>query len=253
MPDAAISRNGAPPLLLIRDLSCAYAGRGFGGFGKKEIRPVLDRVNLEIAAGELFGLVGESGCGKTTLARCVLGLIDYRGEILIDGEPRETGRGKARRLERARKAQMVFQESGASLNPAKKIGWLMEEPLVIHKLGGAAERRRKVDAMLARVGLDPSYKTRRVHELSGGQKQRVCIGRSLILEPKLLIADEALSSLDVSVGAQILNLFRELHESLGLSILFISHNTGAVEYLCGRIAVMREGRITETQVNPWGL
>jgi ABC-type glutathione transport system ATPase component len=250
MPDAVFSRNAAPPLLLIKNLSCAYAGRGFGGFGKKEIRPVLEGVNLEIAAGELFGLVGESGCGKTTLARCVLGLIDYQGEIRIDGERRTADGG--RHLERARKAQMVFQESGASLNPAKKIGWLMEEPLLIHKLSGTAERRRKVDAMLVRVGLDPSYKNRRVHELSGGQKQRVCIGRSLMLEPKLLIADEALSSLDVSVGAQILNLFRELHESLGLSMLFISHNTGAVEYLCGRIAVMREGRITEIRANPWG-
>jgi ABC-type dipeptide/oligopeptide/nickel transport system ATPase subunit len=121
----------------------------------------------------------------------------------------------------------------------------MEEPLVIHKLGSSLERRKKVDEILQRVGLDPSYKTRRVHELSGGQKQRVCIARSLVLEPHLLIADEAISSLDVSSGAQILNLFRELHKNIKLDILFISHNKDAVEYLCDRIAVMKKGQIVE--------
>ena len=215
-------------LLAIRNVSSAYVSRSPGLFGKKEIKPVLRHVNLEMAEGEIFGLTGESGCGKTTLARCVMGLIDYEGEIIINGQ-----------------AQMVFQDPGASLNPAKKTGWLLEEPLVIHRLGAPEERSRRVDEMLIRVGLDPSYKTRRVHELSGGQKQRVCIGRSLILEPRLLIADEAISSLDVSVGAQILNLFRELHESLSLSILLISHNMDAAEYLCGRIAVMKQGRIDD--------
>jgi ABC-type glutathione transport system ATPase component len=227
--DAFAPNEASLPLLSIRDLSNSYISRSFGLFGKKEIKPVLKRVNLDIARGEIFGLVGESGCGKSTLARCVLGLIDYEGTIRVQGQ-----------------AQMVFQESGASLNPAKRIGWLMEEPLVIHRLGAPAERNRKVDEMLIRVGLDPSYKTRRVNELSGGQKQRVCIGRALILEPKLLIADEAISSLDVSVGAQILNLLEELRKSLGLGILFISHNMSAVEYLCDRIAVMKDGKIERT-------
>ena len=121
----------------------------------------------------------------------------------------------------------------------------MEEPLIIHKTGTPKERIQIVDEMLFRVGLDPSYKTRRVHELSGGQKQRVCIGRALILNPRLLIADEAISSLDVSAGAQILNLFRELHENHGLDILFISHNKDAIEYLCDRIAVMEKGQIVD--------
>ncbi|MDR1252335.1 MAG: dipeptide/oligopeptide/nickel ABC transporter ATP-binding protein [Treponema sp.] len=232
------------PILSIRNLSNAYISRSFGLFGKKEIKPVLNHVNLDIAPGEIFGMVGESGCGKSTLARCILGLIDYEGEIVIDGQKRE-GRGGVGHLPFSRKVQMIFQESGTSLNPAKKIGWLMEEPLLIHRLGVPGERERKVDDMLIRVGLDPSYKKRRVNELSSGQKQRVCIGRALILEPKLLIADEATSSLDVSVGAQILNLFRELHNDLRLSILFISHNMDAVEYLCDSIAVMREGRIAE--------
>jgi ABC-type dipeptide/oligopeptide/nickel transport system ATPase subunit len=138
---------------------------------------------------------------------------------------------------------MVFQDPAASLNPVKKIGWLMEEPLIIHRVGAAEERSRKVDEMLIRIGLDPSYKTRRVNELSGGQKQRVCIGRALMLNSKILIADEAISALDAAVGAQILKLFLELRESLGLTIIFISHNINAAEYLCDRVAVMKDGNI----------
>lgn len=230
-----------PPLLAIHDVSSAYTSRSHGLFGRKEIKPVLNKVNMDIAASEIFGLTGESGCGKTTLARCILGLINYEGDIYLDGEKRSGG--DAQGLKWARKAQMVFQDPGASLNPAKRIGALMEEPLLIHRLGAMEERTQKVDAMLLRVGLDPSFKRRRAHELSGGQKQRICIGRALLLEPKLLIADEATSALDVSVGAQILNLFRELNKTLGLGILFISHNTDAAEYLCDRVALMQGGTI----------
>jgi ABC-type dipeptide/oligopeptide/nickel transport system ATPase subunit len=218
-------------IIRIRGLSAAYVSRNFWPFGKKEIKPVLNNINLDIAAAEIFGLTGESGCGKTTLARCILGLMDYEGEIIIDRQKQD---GFKRRHNR-HNIQMVFQDTALSLNPVKKIGWLMEEPLVIHRLGAKEQRARKVDEMLARVGLDCSCKTRRVHELSGGQKQRVCIGRALMLQPKILIADEAISSLDVSAGAQIMNLFRELRGSLGLSIIFISHDTGAVEYLCDRV------------------
>jgi len=221
-------------LLSIQDVSSFYVSRNFALFGKKHIKPVLDHINLELKTGEILGLTGKSGCGKTTLAKCILGIIEYEGKILIDGKDLKN---------KSMQAQMVFQEPGASLNPVKKIGWLMEEPLIIHKIGTPQERRRKTNEMLERVGLDPSYKTRRVHELSGGQKQRVCIARALILSPRLLIADEAISALDVSTGAQILNLFRELHSGLGLSVLFISHNKDAVEYLCDRIAVMENGRV----------
>ena len=224
------------PLLSIQNVSNKYIRDEHLLFGKKEVKPVLKNVNLEIQTGEILGLTGKSGCGKTTLANCILGLIDYEGKILVNGQKPEKS-----------DIQMVFQEPGSSLNPRKKIGWLMEEPLVIHRTGNQKERKDRVDKMLVRVGLDMSFKTRKVHELSGGQKQRVCIARALILEPKLLIADEAISSLDVSSGMQILNLLGKLNKSTGLSILFISHNIGAVEYLCGRIAVMEDGRIFETK------
>jgi len=221
-------------LLSIRNVSNTYSDRHLNFFGRKEKKQVLKNVNLEIQHGEIFGLTGKSGCGKTTLARCILGLIDYEGEIALHSTE-----------EIKHQVQMVFQDPGASLNPTKKIGWLIEEPLVIHKIGTSEERGKKVDKMLLRVGLDSSYKTRRVHELSGGQKQRVCIARALILEPRLLIADEAISSLDVSAGVKILNLFKKLNKNSSLSILFISHNKDAVEYICDRVAVMEKGKIKE--------
>jgi ABC-type glutathione transport system ATPase component len=232
-------------MLRVNRVSASYVSRSYGLFGKKNIKPALDSVNLEIFEGEIFGLVGPSGCGKTTLGRCILGLINYQGEILIDGAVRARRPGPARR-DMALKVQAVFQDPAASLNPVKRIGWIMEEPLAIHRLGSRGQRTKQVDEMLELVGLDRSYKTRRVNELSSGQKQRVCIGRALMLKPKLIIADEAVSALDVSVGAQILNLFRELHETLGMALLFISHNIDAVYYLCRRIAVMERGRIVKT-------
>jgi ABC-type dipeptide/oligopeptide/nickel transport system ATPase subunit len=230
-------------VLSICNVSNVYTSRKFGIFGKKE-KTVLKNINLEIQRGEIFGLMGKSGSGKTTLTRCILGLIDYQGEILIDG----LHNNFSKRIHKY-PVQMVFQEPGASLNPVKKIGWLMEEPLVIHKIGSQQTRRQMVDEMLLRIGLDPSFKSRLPHELSGGQKQRVCIGRALILQPRLLIADEAISSLDVSAGAQILNLFNELHQNYGLSILFISHNKDAVEYLCTRSAEMINGELIFSREN----
>ncbi|MCL2276684.1 MAG: ATP-binding cassette domain-containing protein [Treponema sp.] len=234
------------PILSVRNVSNVYTDRLTGFFGKTGEKKVLNNVNMEIMPGEKFGLTGKSGCGKTTLTRCILGLINYEGEILIDGKKNlEPSLKRHEKLKSRSCVQAVFQDPGASLNPVKNIGYLIEEPLHIHKIGSKNERRQTADEMLYRVGIDPSYRTRKARELSGGQKQRICIGRALILKPRLLIADEAISSLDVSHGAQILNLFNELHKDLNLSVLFISHNKDAVEYLCDKIAVMEKGSIKE--------
>jgi ABC-type glutathione transport system ATPase component len=238
------------PILSLKDVSNTYVSRRYGSFGKKEEKRVLNHVSLEIARGELFGLVGESGCGKTTLGKCILGLIDYEGEISIDGL-KASGMRAARyqgsrvRRTRAVKVQAVFQNPAGALNPVMRVGWLLEEPLRVHNIGTKAEREKQVDQMLDLVGLDPSYKKRKPRELSSGQKQRVSIGCALMLKPKLIIADEPVSALDVSVGAQILNLLRNLNRKLGLSLLFISHNLSLVYYLCDKIAVMRKGEILE--------
>ena len=243
MPETPASTH---TIIEVRNVSKAYVSRNYGPFGTKNIKPVLHTINLDIHSGEIFGLSGESGAGKSTLARCILGLLDYRGEIFIDGRLQQTGNSLTRH---SGQVQAIFQEPGASLNPARSIGWLLEEPLHIHRrflaAGTAAERTRLVDEMLVRLGLNPLYRRRRVHELSGGQKQRVCIGRALMLKPRILIADEAISSLDVSAGAQILNLFSELRETLGLTIFFISHNMEAARYLCDRVAVMKDGVLLE--------
>lgn len=233
------------PLLSVCGLSASYSSRPWGMFGKKEVKHVLNKIDLEIKRGEIFGLVGESGCGKSTLAKCILGLIDYEGEIMINGRkifPRPSFR---ERRERAFHIQAVFQDSGASLNPVKNISWILEEPLRAHGLGSAAERQFRVDEMLNLIGLDSSYKKRKPRELSAGQKQRIAIGAALMLKPGLIVADEPVSALDVSVGAQILNLFRSLNDQLGLALLFISHNLDLVQYFCDRIAVIQDGKLIE--------
>ncbi|MDR1736067.1 MAG: ATP-binding cassette domain-containing protein [Oscillospiraceae bacterium] len=228
-------------VLEVKNVSNTYISRSFGLFGRAKGLEVLKNVSLNVANGEIFGLVGESGCGKTTLGRAILGLIDYSGEITVNGV-KQTGKN---RREMARLVQSVFQDPAGALNPVKRVGWLLEEPLRASGMRDARERARLADESLELVGLDASYRGRRPSELSGGQKQRVCIACALMLKPKLLIADEAVSALDVSVGAQILNLLRDLHTRMGLSTVFISHNPGVIYYLCDRIAVMRGGGIIE--------
>jgi len=240
-----MSKSTNKPFLSVCSVSNVYITRPLGIIGKKEKKPVLKNVSFEIGRGEIFGLVGESGCGKTTLAKCILGLIDYEGEIFINGKKREPKPSFADRRKSAFEVQAVFQNPSSSLNPVKTIGWILEEPLRAHRLNSTQERQNRVDEILDLVGLDASYKKRRPTELSSGQKQRVAIGFALMLEPGLIVADEPVSALDVSVAAQILNLFRDLNKRLGLALLFISHSLETVHYLCDRVAVMRNGGIAD--------
>lgn len=226
-------------ILQVKGLGCSYRSNRVGSGGSTV--EVLKDINLNVRKGEIFGLVGESGCGKSTLARAIMGLTPSKGEIMIDGSPVE----KKRTTEQRKLAQIVFQDPFASLNPSMHIGRILEEPLRIHRIGGKKERAERVQQAIERVGLGPELLGRFPRELSGGQRQRVSIAAALMLEPKLLIADEATSALDVSVQAQILNLLQSLHESMGLSILFISHNLNVVYYLCDRVAVMSSGSIVE--------
>jgi peptide/nickel transport system ATP-binding protein len=206
----------------------------------------VDDADLQVRGGETLAIVGESGCGKTTLARMLLRLIEPdAGEIFFGG--RDLLKLGAAELRRARREmQMVFQDPFASLNPRMRVGAIVAEPLAIHeKTLSGEERDAKVVEMLKRVGLDESALRRYPHEFSGGQRQRIGIARALILRPKLLVADEPVSALDVSVGAQVLLLLRELQSEFGLTCLFISHSLPVVAQIAVRIAVMRRGKLVE--------
>jgi ABC-type glutathione transport system ATPase component len=234
-------------LLTVRDLRKSYA-RSSGVFARAdgERFTAVDGVSFEVARGETFAVVGESGCGKTTLARMVLRLIEPDGgEIRFEGRDLLALSGEELRSER-RQMQMVFQDPFASLNPRMKVAEIVGEPLAIHepKLS-RAERRERAAVMLARVGLNEEALGRYPHEFSGGQRQRIGIARALILRPKLIVADEPVSALDVSVGAQILLLLQELQSEFGLTYIFISHSLPVVAQIATRIAVMRAGRFVE--------
>jgi peptide/nickel transport system ATP-binding protein len=205
----------------------------------------VDDVSFSLAENETLGLVGESGCGKTTLGKAVLRLIEVTsGSILLEGE-NLTGFSPRRLRATRRSIQMVFQDPGASLDPRWTVGNLLAEPLKIHGLGTREERRQKVLELLDQVGLPRDAHGRRPHEFSGGQRQRIGIARALALEPKILILDEPVSSLDVSVQAQIINLLMDLQKRLKIAFIFISHDLSVVEYISQRVAVMYLGRIVE--------
>jgi oligopeptide/dipeptide ABC transporter ATP-binding protein len=210
--------------------------------------PVLQAVtdvSFAIEAGETFGLVGESGCGKSTLGRLIVGLgAPDEGQISFHGQDIYQGGRQERRALR-RQIQMVFQDPYASLNPRMTIGQAVAEPLRVHRVVPRGEITVEVERLLAQVGMSASYAQRYPFELSGGQRQRVAIARALSLRPAVLVADEAVSGLDVSIQAQVLNLLVELRDRLGLTMVFISHDLGVVEYLSTRIAVMYLGRILE--------
>ncbi len=203
-------------------------------------------VSFAIERGESLGLVGESGCGKSTLGRAVLRLVEpERGKVRVDGvDVTALASGPLRAFRRH--AQMIFQDPYASLNPRMRIGEIVAEPLVVHDLGSKAERRDRVAALLTQVGLSADAATRRPHEFSGGQRQRIGIARALISDPKLVVADEPLSALDVSIQAQIVNLLVAEKAARGLSMLFISHDLKMVRHLCDRVLVMYLGRVVES-------
>jgi oligopeptide transport system ATP-binding protein len=205
----------------------------------------VDDVSFDIASGETLGLVGESGCGKSTAGRCLLRLIEpTRGQIQFAGrDVTAMGKGELRQLRR--EMQIIFQDPSASLNPRMKIGDIVAEPLVIHKIGNRAAQRERVAWLLKKVGLDADYMKRYSHEFSGGQLQRIGVARALALNPQLIVADEPVSALDVSVQAQVVNLLQDLQEEFGLTYLFISHGLAVVEHISTRVAVMYLGRIVE--------
>lgn len=213
----------AEPIVRVAHLNSWY-GRGKGR------KQVLRDVSLELAPGEVLGVVGESGSGKSTLAKCVLGMVtDTTGTLEVNSS----------------RPQMVFQDPYGSLNPAKTVGWILEEPLRAAGVKDKAERRRRVGEILSLVGLEEEHLTRRPARLSGGQRQRVAIAAALIQGSKLIVLDEPVSALDVTLQAQILRLLADLKEELGLSYLFISHDLAVVYQLCDRVAVMTGGEIVE--------
>ena len=216
------------PILEVKHVNAWYAQPGL--LGKKKRTQVLHDVDFQLYPGEILGLVGESGCGKSTLSKVILGIHkDHDGEV----------------LHRTARPQMVFQDPFGSLNPARTVGWIVEEPLRIFGKYGPGERKERVYAMLERVGLGAEFAQRRPRELSGGQRQRVSIAVALIQRPRLIIADEPVSALDVTISAQILELLGQLRQELGLSYLFISHDLNVIYQICDRVMVMEKGRIVE--------
>lgn len=240
-------RQGVAPLLRVDDL-CVHFPFSRGSLLRPEqgVIRAVDGVSFEIAAGETLGLVGESGCGKSTTARAIVNLVKpTSGKIWLAGTD-VTGLGDAAMLPHRRVVQMVFQDPFASLNPRMTVGSIIGEPLAIHRLAAGRDRKLEVIRLMDLVGLNPRFLNRYPHEFSGGQRQRIGVARALAVQPKLILCDEPVSALDVSIQAQIINLLMELQQRLGLSYLFIAHDLSVVRHIATRVSVMYLGRIVET-------
>lgn len=234
------------PVLTLDNLKTHFTTKGPGIFGAKKLIKAVDGVSFEIASGEVLSLVGESGCGKSTVGRTLTHLEKATsGEAYFEGREFLQMTPSAFRPMR-REIQMIFQDPFASLNPRRTVAQTLSEPLFIHGLAKTWEdAREQIAATLELVGMDPKIMSRHPHEFSGGQRQRIGIARVMIVKPKLVIADEAVSALDVSIQAQVLNLIKKLQRDSGMSMLFISHDLGVVRHISDRVAVMFQGQIVE--------
>jgi len=232
------------PLLEVRGLTKHFTSKG-GLWRSPTLVKAVDGVDFAVDEGEMFGLVGESGCGKSTTGRCVLRLVEpTAGDVRFRGES-ILAYSRARMRQARRDMQIVFQDPYSSLNPRMRVRDIVEEPLIIHKLGARDARRARVEELFELVGLERGHLERYPHEFSGGQRQRIGIARALALKPALIVADEAVSALDVSIQAQVVALLLDLQAQLKLTYLFIAHDLRLVEHICQRAAVMYRGRIVE--------
>lgn len=234
-----------PPLLQVTDLKVHFPVKGGVFLRSVASCKAVDGVSLQVGKGETVGIIGESGCGKTTLGKAIVRLVDSTaGSIKFDGQ--EIVHASRRQLRsRARDFQMIFQDPAESLNPRQTVGDIISEPFVVQKMGSGSERRKWTEELLDKVGLPKAAARKFSFEFSGGQRQRIGIARAIALKPKLIVCDEAVSALDVSVQSQVLNLLMELQREMGLSYLFISHNLAVVRHISDRLAIMYLGKIVE--------
>jgi oligopeptide/dipeptide ABC transporter ATP-binding protein len=243
----ATAPAGGEPLVQVRGLVKHFPiTRGIVVQRRIGAVKAVDGVSFDVRRGETLGIVGETGCGKSTTARLIMRLLDASsGEVDFEGRDITRLKGAALKAVR-REMQMIFQDPYSSLNPRKTVGSIIGEPFAIHRLErGRAERKRAVQELMEMVGLNPEHYNRYPHEFSGGQRQRIGVARALALKPKLLIADEPVSALDVSIQAQVLNLLRDMQRELGLTLIFIAHDLSVVRHMCDRVAVMYLGKIVE--------
>jgi peptide/nickel transport system ATP-binding protein len=242
--EAGSEPGAEQPMLQVENLTVRFDIKG--GILQRPVRRLhaVEGISFSVRRGETLSLVGESGCGKSTTGKALLNLVPWTGDIRVDGRSTRGLRGSTMRPI-LRDVQMIFQDPYASLDPRMRVGDLVAEPLVIHGLASGSELRDRVEYLFKRVGLSPEQMKRYPHEFSGGQRQRICIARALSLSPKLIVADESVAALDVSIQAQVLDLLQDIQDETGVSYLFISHDMAVVEQISHRVAVMYMGRFVE--------